>query len=76
MGLKPSAEGYEITASTPENLRSSAGLNPGDKLVSVNGHRLGNPRRDRDVLSDIQSTGSVNIEMKKGGQTITLNSKL
>jgi general secretion pathway protein C len=76
MGLKSSAEGYEITDSTPENLRSMGGLSPGDKLISLNGHRLGNPQQDRDVLESLQSANHARIEMKRGGKTIVLNSKL
>lgn len=76
MGLKPGANGYEVTAATPENLRNSAGLQPGDWLVSVNGNRLGDPRRDRGVLSGVQSSGQVSVEMKRGGQTVSLDYKL
>lgn len=76
MGLKPGANGYEITDATPEHLRNSAGLQPGDWLVSVNGRRLGDPRRDQGVLGGIQSSGRVNVEMKRGGQTVSLDYQL
>lgn len=76
MGLKPGADGYEITAETPDYLRSAAGLQPGDHLVSLNGRRLGDPRRDREVLTDLQSGGNVKVELKRGGQTVTLERKL
>ncbi len=75
MGLKTGADGYEITADTPEYLRSAAGLKPGDHLVSINGRRLGDPRRDRDVLTDLQSGGNVKVEIKRGGQMVTLERK-
>lgn len=76
MGLKPGANGYEVTAATPENLRTAAGLQPGDFLASLNGKPLGDPRRDRDVLADVQTAGNLSVEIKRGGQSIVLNGKL
>lgn len=76
MGLNPGINGYEITAATPEHLRNSVGLQPGDWLVSVNGARLGDPRRDKGVLSGLQTAGRVTVEMRRGGQTVSLDYKL
>ncbi|MGH8493985.1 MAG: type II secretion system protein N [Moraxellaceae bacterium] len=77
MGLKPGDNGYEVTAQTPENMRNAVGLQPGDHIVSINGRRLGNPRRDRNVLGELQSgSGKVKVEIQRGGQTVTLERKL
>lgn len=75
MGLKPGANGYEVSADTPENIRGAVGLEPGDRLVSINGRRLGDPRRDRGVLTELQSGGKVRVEIQRGGQTVTLERK-
>ncbi len=77
MGLKPGENGYEVTADSPEYMRNAVGLQPGDHIVSINGRRLGNPRRDRNVLGELQSgSGRVKVEIQRGGQTVTLERKL
>jgi general secretion pathway protein C len=77
MGLKPGDNGYEVTAQTPENMRTAIGLQPGDRIVSINGRRLGNPRRDRNVLGELHNgSGRVKVEIQRGGQTVTLERKL
>lgn len=77
MGLKPGDNGYEVTAQTPESMRNAVGLQPGDHIVSINGRRLGNPRRDRNVLGELQNgSGRVKVEIQRGGQTVTLERKL
>lgn len=75
MGLKRSSTGYEITADTPENLRNAAGLQAGDRLLSINGRRLGDPVRDRDVLATLKSSGAAKVEIQRGGQIVTLERK-
>lgn len=75
MGLKRAATGYEVTADTPEDMRNAVGLQPGDKILSINGRRLGDPRRDRDVLATLKSSGSAKVEIQRGGQIVTLERK-
>lgn len=75
MGLKPGAMGYEITEGTPEDLRQAIGLKPGDRIISVNGRRLGNPRQDRDVLASLRASGSARVEIQRGGQIVTIERK-
>lgn len=74
-GLKPSPLGYEITAATPEDLRGAVGLQPGDRILSVNGRRLGNPRQDQDVLAAVKASGSARVEVQRGGQIVTIERK-
>lgn len=75
MGMKRSAMGYEITAEAPESLRDAVGLQAGDYLLSINGRRLGEPKRDRDVLMALKNSGSAKVEIKRGGQIVTLERK-
>lgn len=75
MGLKPGPTGYEITEGTPEDLRQAVGLQPGDRILSVNGRRLGNPRQDRDVLGSLRASGSARVEVQRGGQIVTIERK-
>lgn len=74
-GLKPGPMGYEITAATPEDLRSAVGLQPGDRILSVNGRRLGNPRQDQEVLASMKASGSARVEVQRGGQIVTIERK-
>lgn len=75
MGLKAGGMGYEITDNTPEDLRQAVGLNPGDRVLSINGRRLGNPRQDRDVLAALKASGSARVEIQRGGQIVTIERK-
>lgn len=74
-GLKPGPLGYEITAATPEDLRGAIGLQPGDRLLSVNGRRLGNPRQDQDALAALKASGAARVEIQRGGQIVTIERK-
>lgn len=74
-GLKPGPAGYEVTAATPEDLRGALGLQPGDRLISVNGRRLGNPRRDQEVLEALKSSGAARVDVQRGGQIVTIERK-
>jgi general secretion pathway protein C len=75
MGLKPGPSGYEITEATPEDLRAAVGLQPGDRILSVNGRRLGNPRQDKDALAALSASGSARVEIQRGGQIVTIERK-
>jgi general secretion pathway protein C len=75
MGLKAGPMGYEITEGTPEDLRQAVGLQPGDRILSVNGRRLGNPRQDRDALAGLRASGSARVEVQRGGQIVTIERK-
>lgn len=75
MGLKRNGPGYEISADTPENLRTAIGLQPGDRLVSINGTLLGDPRKDRETLMTLQNGGTARVVIQRGNQTLTLERK-
>lgn len=74
-GLKSGPGGYEITDGTPEDLRGALGLQPGDRLLSVNGRRLGNPRRDIEALQALKSNGAARVDIQRGGQIVTIERK-
>lgn len=73
MGVMASGEGYQVTAAMPAGVRSRLGLEPGDKVLSVNGQSVGNnPGQDAGLLQQIQQTGEAKIEVKRGDQVITI----
>ncbi len=75
MGLRRGGNGYEVTDATPEELRRGAGLQPGDRLLSVNGRRLGDPQNDRLTLEELQKAGNARVEVQRGGQIVTIERK-
>lgn len=75
MGLKPGPTGYEITEETPSDLRRAVGLQPGDRILSLNGRRLGNPEQDREALARLRASGSARVEVQRGGQIVTIERK-
>ena len=73
MGVMASGEGYQVTAAMPAGLRNRLGLEPGDKVLSVNGKTVGNsPAADAAVLQQVQQAKEAQIEVQRGDQTITI----
>ena len=73
MGVMASGEGYQVTAAMPSGLRNRLGLEPGDRVMSVNGQSVGNnPGQDANVLQQVQKSGEAQIEVKRGEQVITI----
>lgn len=75
MGLRISDRGYEVGNDMPEEIRQAVGLQPGDKLMSINGQSLGNPRQDREVLESLKNGGTARVEVQRGGQIVTVERK-
>ena len=68
-----SGESYQVTAAMPSKLRNRLGLEPGDKVISVNGQNVGNnPAQDASVLQQVQQAGEAQIEVQRGDQVITI----
>lgn len=73
MGVMASGEGYQVTAAMPADVRNRLGLEPGDRVLTVNGQSVGNdPTQDAGVLKQVQQTGEAQIEVKRGDQVITI----
>lgn len=75
MGLHISGRGYEVGNDMPEEIRQAVGLQPGDKLISVNGQSLGNPQADRHLLESLKNGGTARVEVQRGGQIVTVERK-
>ena len=73
MGVMASGESYQVTAAMPSKLRNRLGLEPGDKVLTVNGQNVGNnPAQDAGLLQQVQQTGEAQIEVQRGEQVITI----
>lgn len=53
-------------------LFAAAGLQPGDVLMSVNGTNVASP----DALSQLPATGTVSLDVERGGRRISLSAKI
>ncbi|MDN3453156.1 MULTISPECIES: type II secretion system protein N [unclassified Psychrobacter] len=73
MGVMASGESYQVTAAMPAKLRNRLGLEPGDKVLTVNGQSVGNnPTQDAGILQQVQQAGEAQIEVQRGEQVITI----
>lgn len=73
MGVMASGESYQVTPAMPAKLRNRLGLEPGDKVLTVNGQSVGsNPAQDASVLQQVQQSGEAQIEVQRGDQVITI----
>lgn len=73
MGVMASGENYQVTAAMPSKLRNRLGLEPGDRVLTVNGQSVGNnPSQDASILQQVQQAGEAQIEVKRGEQVITI----
>ena len=73
MGVMAGGDNYQVTAAMPANVSSRLGLEPGDKVLTVNGQSVGsNPAQDARVLQQVQQSGEAQIEVQRGDQVITI----
>lgn len=72
MGVNAAGGGYEVTSRTPAALRSKLGLQPGDRIVSLNGQTVGQGQSDAQLLEQARREGQVKLEIKRGDQMMTI----
>ena len=72
MGVNAGGEGYEVTSRTPTALRSKLGLQPGDRIMSLNGQAVGQGQSDAQLLEQARREGQVKIDIKRGDQVMTI----
>ncbi|MBP5993214.1 MAG: PDZ domain-containing protein [Acinetobacter sp.] len=77
MGVNASSgQGYEVTDQTPSALRNKLGLRSGDRILSLNGQSVGQGQSDVQLLEQAKKEGKVRIEIKRGGQVMTIQQDL
>lgn len=59
-------QGYALGELATRPDLSHTGLQPGDRLLSVNGHAVGDPAADRDRLRQLAAQGSLRLEVQRG----------
>jgi len=77
MGLRRTSQGYIVSITAPKDMLQRFGLQPGDRIVSVNGQPVGKDLdADQKTMGQLQQAGSARVEVQRGEQTITLEQKL
>ncbi|MDX1589437.1 MAG: type II secretion system protein N [Oleiphilaceae bacterium] len=74
IGLRSAGDGsggYVYDGSNPK--LSEMNLQPGDRILSINGHRLGNMSRDRELMQQWTQAGSLQVEIARGGTTFSFS---
>lgn len=71
LGLQATGDGYVLTPSS--SMLMSIGMKPGDKLISVNGHQLGDPTQDKLIIDEVYASGSARIVIERGSRRMTIN---
>ena len=61
-----------MTSNTPAALRTKLGLQPGDRIVSLNGQAVGQGQNDAQLLEQARREGQVKLEIKRGDQVMTI----
>lgn len=72
LGLQQADGGYRISGDAPDNVIGQVGLQPGDIIVSVNGHQVGNKEADLAALREYHQSGSATIVVQRGAQRFTV----
>ena len=72
MGLKTASDGLEITAKTPAIIRQKLGLQPGDRIMSLNGKTMSAGQSEAQLLEQARQQGQAKIEIKRGDQVMTI----
>ncbi len=71
LGLQSTGDGYVLTPSS--TMLMGIGMKPGDKIISVNGHSLGDPSQDKTIIDEVYASGSASIVIERGSRRMTIN---
>lgn len=70
LGVTATGDGYVLTPSA--TMLMSIGMKPGDKLISINGHQLGDPEQDREIIDQVYASGQATIVVERGSRRLTI----
>jgi general secretion pathway protein C len=71
VGLNASAEGYVYQGGNP--MLSGLNLKKGDVIRSVNGHALGDVKKDKNLMKSLYEQGSLEVEIVRDGASFYIN---
>lgn len=75
LGLNPegSGQGYSVKSGS---ILLKAGMQRGDKLLSINGQRLGDTSADKVLFEQVLGSGRAQIEVQRGNKRFTINQSI
>lgn len=65
--------GFRLLPGRERGFLQQMGLRPGDIVTAINGQALDSPARGMQALQALQDQTNVNLEIRRGGQTMALN---
>ena len=71
-GITATGQGYLIGQSTPADLLQ-VGLQPGDLVTDLNGHKVGSILADRSFLDEVAASGQAQIVVLRAGKPVALS---
>ena len=71
VGLSASSEGYVYQGGNP--MLSGLNLKKGDVIRSVNGHNLGDIRKDKNLMKSLYEQGNLEVEVVRDGASFYIN---
>jgi general secretion pathway protein C len=71
VGLSASSDGYVYQGGNP--MLSGLNLKKGDVIRSVNGHTLGDIKKDKNLMKSLYEQGSLEVEVVRDGASFYIN---
>lgn len=71
VGLSASSEGYVYQGGNP--MLSGLNLKKGDVIRSVNGHNLGDIKKDKNLMKSLYEQGNLEVEVVRDGASFYIN---
>ncbi len=71
VGLAASADGYVYQGGNP--MLSGMNLQKGDVIRSVNGHNLGDIKKDKNLMKSLYEQGTLEVEVVRNGASFYIN---
>lgn len=76
LGIQSGENGIEISQNMSAAMRQRLGVQPGDRILSLNGQRLNAGQNEAQLLEQAKQLGQAKIEIQRGDQVITIQQDL
>lgn len=65
-------QGYRVNPGKNKKAFEALGFEPGDIVSSVNGEAIDSPQKGMEIFKNMTTSDTVNVEVKRGEETVTL----
>lgn len=76
LGIQSNENGIEVSQGMPASMRHRLGVQPGDRILSLNGQRLSAGQNEMQLLDQAKKLGQAKVEIQRGDQVITIQQDL